>query len=843
MNHDLSEAEMQAAIDRCADEPVHIPGTIQPIGYLLGCGASDGTIRYASENCAEVFARPLSEILGQNLGALMGRDVWHSIANVRSFGEIEKRHFASIWNTAEKTFAVHCAIRDDTVVVEIEDTTEAQPTSPEVMRQQAMLIEQIDGCSDADELFDLTVQLLRHVTGFDRVKVIEFDHAWNGHVRAEARSPLVPTMMGLRFPHTDIPPQARDLMAKIPLRLIADVNQVPIPIVALDPATPLDITFANSRGVSAVHMQYLQNMDIGATMTLSIVLDGKLWGYISFHHRRPFVASTDIRHILLSFLPVLRLKLHLILRNAALDIAKSVDKLQSIVQHELEGDTALENILTHVGPAIINVLDATGVVMTSGSQTYTYGKVPDASVIAALPEQAEHQPNRTLATDCLAETLPALAARLDGFAGALVTLHEGGRSLQVFREEIQQTVSWAGDPEKKAEVVEGNYRLEPRRSFSAYLQEVEGRCKAWSLEEIHVMRQLWPLLGAAERRAFQADLNRQQALMINELNHRVRNILALVKSVSTQARRSDSSLESYSNALEARIRALAAAHDIGAGAARTSVSILEIVEMEAEPFDSEPGQRVRTSGDDAHIQAETAPIFALVIHEMMTNAVKYGALSGTGGTVDVAIERRPDGVQLTWTETGGPAPKEPESRGFGTTLIAQAIPYELGGTSDIEFGPEGVIVRLFVPESRLAEGPRKHRRAPEKRTDSLRARNAEIRDGLVLVLEDNFMIAQDMRSALKDAGFTKVETASSATAALELLEGTTPGLAVLDVNLGGGETSERVAMELVDRHVPVLFVTGYGEKFAPSPQLRNVPVLTKPIATSDLITTVNALIE
>jgi two-component sensor histidine kinase len=318
----------------------------------------------------------------------------------------------------------------------------------------------------------------------------------------------------------------------------------------------------------------------------------------------------------------------------------------------------------------------------------------------------------------------------------------------------------------------------------------------------------------------------------------VRNILSLVKSVSTQARRTGGSLESYSNALEARIHALAAAHDIGAGAARTSVSIRQIILLEAKPFDEDQRARVTVRGTDASIRAEAAPIFALVIHELMTNAVKYGALSTPDGTVDVELYRLPESMRLIWSESGGPPVAEPKAEGFGSTLIRQAVPYEMGGTSSLLFEPGGARAEIELPSSALGDEPGHQIEEDQSGEETEEDGITKLRNGLILLLEDNFMIAEGMRAELQDAGFVNVETLASADAALRFLEKATPALALLDVNLGNGLTSEAVARELQMRDVPILFVTGYGEQNSLPAHLRTIPVLTKPVAKRDLLTAV-----
>jgi two-component sensor histidine kinase/CheY-like chemotaxis protein len=343
------------------------------------------------------------------------------------------------------------------------------------------------------------------------------------------------------------------------------------------------------------------------------------------------------------------------------------------------------------------------------------------------------------------------------------------------------------------------------------------------------------LLSAAERQAFMADLSRQQNLMINELNHRVRNILALVKSVSQRARKEEGSLESYSKALESRIMALAAAHEIGAGSAHASVSVRHIINLELRPYDT--GSRFAVSGVDFEILAEVAPIFALVIHELMTNAVKYGALSVSAGRVDVEIAASGNGASLCWLESGGPTVVEPERFGFGTTLIQQAIPHEMNGRASIEFQPGGVTARLFLPSTVLDDNQRDSNPArlqPDIREKPTSATNGYVDGGVVLLVEDNFVIASGMASELREFGFCEVEICATAQIALEWLEAMTPDAAILDVNLGQGRTSYDVALALYEKTVPLAFVTGYGDGISVPARLSDVPVLTKPVSKERL---------
>ncbi len=479
---------------------------------------------------------------------------------------------------------------------------------------------------------------------------------------------------------------------------IADVDAEPVPLRA-DGASPpaLDIKLAVTRGVSPVHLQYVRNMDVKSTLTLSIVLDGKLWGMISFHHQRPRAVSPRVRQVLTSFLKTFCLKLSLLQGAAALSRERRVDALQASIQAKLEAHRSLEHLLDDVGPAICQILDVQGLAMLTGSQTIAHGEVPDQAVLAALAKDARAQPSRSLVTDNLVETYPGLAEHLNGSAGALVSSYPNDRALYAFRVETERTISWAGNPEKRIERVEGNLRLHPRGSFATYLEHVRGRSKPWAESDLYLMRQIWPLLSASERRVFAEEMTRKRRQIVDELNHRVRNILAMVRSVSQLARNFSSSSDNFAAALDSRIQALADAHDLGSGTAGTSVSVSDLILTEAEPLLASGSNPVLLHGEDFGIHADFAPMLALVLHELVTNAAEHGALSSKDGHVTVRLSTAPETATLEWTEREGPTVTEPGAQGFGTRLILQAIQQEIGGTAELFFEPEGLRAVLGIP--------------------------------------------------------------------------------------------------------------------------------------------------
>lgn len=840
MTQQFSDSELQAALESCADEPIHIPGIVQTFGCLIAFSVKTNTIAYASENCAAYFDQPAAELLGCAANEVFGSEVWHGIRNAVGRSSITRETISA---GTQDVGGQRCAVRvhqsGDQYVVEIEPEQEVGFDGTAALKTLSYLMAQIQECQTEQRLFEISVELLQHLTGYDRVLIYRFDPEWNGEVLCEAKRGKMDSLHGLRFPHWDIPAQARDIMARLPLRFIEDIQQTPVPILAKDGMPPLDITLAEVRGVSSVHMQYLSNMGVAATMTLSVKIKEQLWGIISFHHSRPKVPAPALRDVLNSFLMVLSGKLEALHQQAALDRIEALD--HGFVAQTDEDDD-IQNILPAASATIMRVMQAQGIAAITKGEIVATGNLPDPVVTQKLADLALST-GEVVSIEGLGERFPDSLDRLNGVAGALAVGMLPCRVIVIFRNEIEREAAWAGNPEKTIENVDDRIRLSPRGSFSVFLEQVKGKCAPWTENDKYLVRHLRTLLNAAERQTVMDNMNRQQAMMIGELNHRVRNILALVRSVSRQARRRYASLDSYANAIENRVRALAAAHDISGGRATLPVSIHALFQLEFEQFQGKGVTQAKVEGPDRYLSPEVAPIFSLVIHELVTNAVKYGSLLELDGRINVDLSIDEAYFNIKWREIGGPKVSRPNDLGFGMALIEQAVPHELGGIADVRFVSEGLSADFSLPLRHFSSVTPKANipfGTPITTKGEAELPN-KLRTGAVLVVEDNYIIAKEMSDQLYDLGCHDVQTCATADAAFDILENETLSLAILDVNLGANQTSEDLAIRLLEQNVPFIFVTGYGEKTNLSPVLDSVPKLPKPILSSEFIEAVSGL--
>ena len=314
--------------------------------------------------------------------------------------------------------------------------------------------------------------------------------------------------------------------------------------------------------------------------------------------------------------------------------------------------------------------------------------------------------------------------------------------------------------------------------------------------------------------------------MLNEeLNHRVKNILSVIKALVGQPVQEGRSLSDYVQSLRGRIQALAYAHDQvvrGDGGGRLS----ELIGAELSPYQSATSTVV-IDGPPVWIDARAFSVMALVLHELATNAAKYGALSAPGGRLTIRWSTVGSGdCQIDWKEAGGPPVSPPTREGFGTALLDRSVPYDLGGASKVTYAPGGLEARFRLP----ARHVRLDNVVPIGKPLSVAPRQdveAVPADARILLVEDQMLIAMDVEAMLNERGYGTVITTNSADDAMRLIRAQAPDLAILDVNLGSG-TSIGVAEELKRLGVPFIFATGYGDGGIVPEALQDAPIVKKP---------------
>jgi PAS domain S-box-containing protein len=318
----------------------------------------------------------------------------------------------------------------------------------------------------------------------------------------------------------------------------------------------------------------------------------------------------------------------------------------------------------------------------------------------------------------------------------------------------------------------------------------------------------------------------RQVLLAREVDHRARNALALVQSI-VRLTRSDN-IKSYITAVDGRIGALARAHTLLAQSRWQGADLARLVNEELAPFRTDGPERTTIAGPDVSLEPRTAQTLALALHELSTNAAKYGALSVRAGRVAVDWDLQPHGLLLGWTESGGPQPKPPVAPGFGIRLISASIERQLAGEAAFDWRPEGLYCTLRVPcrdqIEALSHRAGAHARVSEERFDLPLRLDAGNR---VLLVEDEILVAMMMKDILTELGFSVVGPFSRLGEAMVAAVHEEINAGIIDVNLGG-EFVYPVADVLTARKIPFVFITGYGVESIDS-RFGYVPIVKKPV--------------
>src|SRR5215468_1564174 len=825
----------QVDLTNCDREPIHVPGSVQPFGFLLAL-LSDFTVCIASENVSaflgfehsELMQRPITEVFSESaVKAIRTR-----VDYLAGPDAVERMFWVQLQD-AGKRFDVAIHFSGPYLVIEAEPSViEPDVNSGELVRLMLGRVRKTEGLR---ELAQEAARQVRILTGFDRVMVYRFHPDGSGEVIAEVAASGLEPFLGLHYPASDIPRQARILYQRNWLRIIADIDAKP----AVLKSTPthsaalLDLSMSVLRSVSPIHIEYLRNMGVGASMSVSILRDGKLWGLFACHHYSPRHISFEKRTASELFGQMFSWILEGRERESDIDYETRAHRMQERLM-----ETAAMH--AHSKRAIIDfigdyrrMIQCDGIAVWSDDEITLDGATPTESEVQALIGFINRTSRgRICASAEIAKVYAAGESFRDRAAGFLaIPISRVPRDCLIFfRREVLRSVNWAGDPNKS--YLEGplGARLTPRRSFELWQETVAGQSKPWSSADLQIAEGLRVTLlevilqladlAARERRGAQE----RQELMIAELNHRVRNILGLVRGLVAQSKETANSLEEFAGVLGGRIQALARAHDQITSLNWAPVALRSLVESEAGAYLGARAHRIKMDGPDVALDPKAFATLALVVHEMMTNSAKYGALADSSGLVEVVWKLdQGSSLVIEWKESGGPPVQPPSRRGFGTTIIERSVPFDLKGDAEIRFDLLGVQARFMIPANYVQLMP--SLAGAPSRVEAKQPAPPRISD-TALIVEDNLIIAMSAEVILLELGARHVETAASVSQAMQAIERARPSFALLDINLGG-ESSIPVGKKLVGLKVPFIFATGYGER-APIPdELAAAPVIQK----------------
>jgi light-regulated signal transduction histidine kinase (bacteriophytochrome) len=519
-------------LQSCADEPIHIPGSIQPHGFLLFFNLA-GELEGWSENAPALLGfephigaafdslplpAPALELLSDCQAGLGEGYVPPSVAAVAA-------------GAVDYDCIVHASFERIIVEFELRDVPADQVGLFAVKAHGA--IDRLRRQKSIQGLLEIAVRQVREITGFDRVMAYRFREDDSGDVVAECVRAGLQPYLGQRYPSTDIPVQARRLYVLNTLRLIADVGYRAVPLLGAPGAAPLDMSFAVLRSVSPIHIEYLQNMGVGASMSVSIVINGRLWGLIACHHmaqrRVPYairMAADVLAQVIASTIQGIESQ-----QNAAI-VENSANVRAGLVDSLLIEDDPLDALARHAGP-MLEAARAQAMLFVQHGKIVIHGDLPRAvaeAIVRTLPESGNEIVHRDKAADWPAEAISAI----DKWVGMLALPFDppGGGWLVALRSEQIEHVTWGGRPDKQGQVGPLGERLTPRGSFDAWFETVRGHAQPWEQTILTNARlTLAELLRASNARRAQTEATRAHLLAM--LGHDLRDPLHSINMAGT----------------------------------------------------------------------------------------------------------------------------------------------------------------------------------------------------------------------------------------------------------------------------------------------------------------------
>jgi two-component system, chemotaxis family, sensor kinase Cph1 len=478
----------QADLSNCEREQIHLAGSIQPHGALLLVRETDGVILQASANTRE-FLKSKDDLLGRPLQSL-GGDLAHSVAAV----EISALRTSPITIRCrlhgEEFDALVHSPPEGGLIVELERASGPLDLTQSIARG----LQAIMSASTLRSLCEDVASVFKDFTGYDRVMVYRFDEDGHGEVYSERREPQLEAYLGNRYPASDIPQIARRLYERTRVRVLVDVLYDPVPLTPrLCPITgrDLDMSLCILRSMSPIHIQYLKNMGVRATLVASLVVGGKLWGLVACHHYTPRTIPFEMRAACEILSEAIAIRIAALESFAQTQAELSVRRLEQRMVEAISQDGDWRVALFDNSQSLLQPLGASGAALLFEGQILTAEDVPgtkELREIADWLDQRRGQP--VFATASLGFDDAKFESILSVASGLVATpvSSSAGEYLIWFRPERIRLVTWGGDPLEPVLIGDSPTDLSPRRSFAKWHQLVEKRCEPWTQAELTTAR-------------------------------------------------------------------------------------------------------------------------------------------------------------------------------------------------------------------------------------------------------------------------------------------------------------------------------------------------------------------
>jgi two-component system, chemotaxis family, sensor kinase Cph1 len=496
------------SLTNCDREPIQIPNATQAHGVLLTFAETDLKILQIGQNCAAFLGQPPADFLGKPLSVLMEPEQIEAIVGCMNadFENVNPLRLSLQVGGTATTFEGIVHRTDGVIVLELERFLATSPGSDE--RQAVSFfdfykfvkapIDRIQNTQTLSELAQQTVTTIRTLTGFDRVMLYRFEKDGSGNVIAEAKSDRIESFLGLHYPASDIPQQAKELYRLNLLRIIPDAQYEPVLLEpTLNPVTgaPLDLSLSVLRSVSPMHTEYLHNMGVRASMSISLLQDRQLWGLIACHHYAPKQLSYETRTICEFLGQVISFEVGAKADAEDLDYKMHIQAAQAKFVNTIASCQNLSDGFERNPTDLMSLVGATGVFFCERGQVVGFGQTPPVETIANLLVWIEMQlgEEAIYSTNALVTDYEPLSPSKDVASGLLALRISRIQQTYLlwFRPEVLQTIDWGGKPNKPVTVdADNGVRMTPRKSFELWKETVQRKSLPWKACEIEAALEL-----------------------------------------------------------------------------------------------------------------------------------------------------------------------------------------------------------------------------------------------------------------------------------------------------------------------------------------------------------------
>lgn len=477
-------------LDNCAREPIHIIGKSQAYGLIMVCDPRDFKILQVGENSKDIIGIHYEDLLQNKLENLLDREEFIQLKE--SLKPMETSEYLEV-TINERKFQIAAHFSRENLILDLEPLQELQ--KPFVFQLQlTTILNRFEAAGSVEEISDIAVSFTKRWFNYDRVMIYRFDEQWNGEVIAESKEEGMESWLGLHYPATDIPEQSRKLFLKHRVRIITDVAYTPVPLIPeISPLTgePLDMSRSALRAVSPIHIEYLRNLGVGASLSAAIVVEGKLWGLIACHHKTAKYLDYYQRESARFLAQMCSNKLTLHETSSVISRSELSENIRRQLVNQMNYQRDIGTALCGDTVKFTDLVNCGGGAFFLKDHWQVCGNTPSPKQLDSLLFNFVQARSQSLImTRNLSGEFPEAKAYEETASGLLSLKISENIYILWFRPEEVQVVTWGGNPNDKAFFNEKEQRLSPRKSFQKWSEKLRGISEPWNHMDRNIARGL-----------------------------------------------------------------------------------------------------------------------------------------------------------------------------------------------------------------------------------------------------------------------------------------------------------------------------------------------------------------